>query len=78
MMVNGYLTTIFLTLIPPLWNRIMVPKVLDWDRRYATAEELELAMEANKRSGIKEFMQQDYRELIAAKKSGFEKTAKAA
>ena len=69
MMVNGYLTTIFLTLVPPLWNKIMVPKVLDWDRRYATAEELELAMEANKKSGIKEFMQQDYTDLIRQKKA---------
>ncbi len=69
MMVNGYLTTIFLTLLPPLWNKIMVPKVLDWDRRYATAEELELAMEANKKSGIKEFMQQDYTDLIRQKKA---------
>lgn len=69
MMVNGYLTTIFLTLVPPLWNKIMVPKVLDWDRRYASAEELELAMEANKKSGIKEFMQQDYTDLIRQKKA---------
>ncbi len=69
MMVNGYLTTIFLTLMPPLWNKIMVPKVLEWDRRYATAEELELAMQANKKSGIKEFMQQDYTDLIRQKKA---------
>ena len=75
MMVNGYLTTIFLTLVPPLWNKIMVPKVLEWDRRYATAEELELAMQANKKSGIKEFMQQDYTDLICQKKSSKVKLA---
>lgn len=68
MMVNGYLTTVFLTLIPPVWNKIMVPKVLDWDRRYASAEELELAMQANKKSGIKAFMEQDYSDLIRQKK----------
>ena len=78
MMVNGYLTTIFLTLIPPLWNAIMVPKVLDWDRRFASAEELELAMQANKRSGIKAFMEQDYSDLIRQKKEKSNRTAQAA
>lgn len=55
MMVNGYLTTIFLTLIPPLWNAIMIPKVLEWDRKYASEGELLLAEEANKRSGLNGF-----------------------
>lgn len=77
MMVNGYLTTIFLTLLPPLWNKIMVPKVLDWDQRYASAEELELAMEANRKSGIKAFMQQDYSDLIRQRQQQ-EKTLRAA
>ena len=30
----------------------MTPKVLDWDRDYATAEELGLAAQANLDSGI--------------------------
>jgi len=55
MMVNGYLTTIFLTLIPPVWNAIMIPKVLEWDRKYASEGELILAEEANKRSGLSGF-----------------------
>ncbi len=55
MMVNGYLTTIFLTLIPPIWNAIMIPKVLEWDRKYASEGELILAEEANKRSGLSGF-----------------------
>ena len=52
MMINGYLTTMVVTLIPPLWHRLMTPKVLAWDRDYATAEERELAARANERSGI--------------------------
>ena len=39
MMINGYLTTIVVAMIPPLWHHLMTPKVLAWDRDYATAEE---------------------------------------
>lgn len=53
MMINGYLTTIIIALIPPLWHKLMTPKVLAWDQEYATAEEKRLAAEANARSGIK-------------------------
>lgn len=56
MMVGGYLTTIIVAMIPPLWNKLMTPKVLAWDRDYASAEELKLAREANARSGIQELM----------------------
>ena len=52
MMINGYLTTIVVALIPPLWHALMTPKVLDWDRRYASPDERQLAAEANRRSGI--------------------------
>ncbi|MBK8283716.1 MAG: fatty acid desaturase [Ahniella sp.] len=52
MMVSGYLTTIVLTLVPPLWQALMVPKLRDWDRRFANADERALALEANRRSGI--------------------------
>ena len=52
MMISGYLTTIVIALIPPLWHRLMTPKVLAWDRDYATAEERALAAAANARSGL--------------------------
>ena len=52
MMINGYLTTILVALVPPVWHRLMTPKVLAWDRDYATAEERKLAAAANARSGI--------------------------
>lgn len=52
MMINGYLTTLIVALIPPLWHRLMTPKVLAWDRDYATAEERKMAAHANARSGI--------------------------
>ena len=52
MMVGGYLTTIIVAMIPPLWHRLMTPKVLEWDRKYASDEERLLAAEANRNSGI--------------------------
>ncbi len=57
MMINGYLTTLLVALIPPLWHARMTPKVLAWDRTFATAEERQLAARANARSGIAEFIQ---------------------
>jgi NAD(P)H-flavin reductase/ferredoxin len=58
MMINGYLTTMIVTLIPPLWHRLMTPKVLAWDRDYATPEERELARLANENSRIPALAQQ--------------------
>lgn len=56
MMLSGYLTTIAIALIPPLWNYLMVPKVLHWDRHFASDEERELAAIANAKSGIPALM----------------------
>lgn len=53
MMIGGYLTTIVVAMIPPLWHKLMTPKVLAWDRDYASAEERQLAARANARCGIK-------------------------
>jgi NAD(P)H-flavin reductase/ferredoxin len=55
MMVGGYLTTIVVAMIPPLWHYLMIPKVLAWDRDYANAEERQLAAQANARSGMVAF-----------------------
>ena len=52
MMIGGYLTTIVVALIPPLWHKLMTPKVLAWDRDHAVPEERELAAAANARSGL--------------------------
>jgi len=56
MMVGGYLTTIVVAMIPPLWHKLMTPKVLAWDRDYASATERELARQANRNSRIPEMM----------------------
>lgn len=54
MMISGYLTTIVIAMIPPLWHRLMTPKVLDWDLNFASPEERKLASKANAESGIPE------------------------
>jgi len=53
MMINGYLTTIVLAMVPPLWHRLMVPKLLAWDREHASPRERELAAQANAASGLR-------------------------
>jgi alkane 1-monooxygenase len=55
-MIGGYLTTLVVALIPPLWHYWMTPKVLDWDAHYATEEERLLARAASKKSGKKRFL----------------------
>lgn len=52
MMINGYLTTIVVAMLPPLWHRLMTPKLLAWDRDYASPRERELAAQANAASGL--------------------------
>lgn len=38
-MPSGYLSTILLTLVPPLWFRLMAPRLAHWDAHYASEEE---------------------------------------
>ncbi|MCB9778963.1 MAG: fatty acid desaturase [Alphaproteobacteria bacterium] len=59
MMVDGYLSTMFLTMVPPLWHRLMTPKVLEWDRVHATASEKRMAWAANRASGLAAFQGAD-------------------
>ncbi len=41
-MPHGYLTTIYLCLVPPLWYRVIAPRLRDWDERMATEGEKRL------------------------------------
>lgn len=52
MMIGGYLTTLVVAMVPPLWHRLMTPKVLQWDRDHASEDEQALAALANARSGF--------------------------
>jgi alkane 1-monooxygenase len=57
MMLSGYLTTIVIALVPPLWHHLMTPRVLAWDRDFASDEERVLAAQAGARSGMAAFEQ---------------------
>lgn len=61
MMINGYLTTLVVALIPPLWHHLMTPKVMEWDKKYASPDELELSKIANQKSGIRRLMEANYK-----------------
>ena len=79
MMINGYLTTLLVAMIPPLWHHLMTPKVLAWDRDYANDEERELAALANARSGIPALVRAaSHEEPKNARKTDFSRPSRAA
>lgn len=46
-----FLLCVLLAFVPPLWFAVIKPRLRDWDDRFATAKERELAREANHRAG---------------------------
>lgn len=57
---TGYLGTIILALIPPLYERFMVKQLNHWDEHFATPAEKKLAAQASRKSGIKGFKSADW------------------
>lgn len=55
---KGYITTMFMAMVPPLWFYVTTPLLLKWDREVATEDELKLVKEANRRSGISQLINQ--------------------
>ena len=53
MLPTGYLGTILLALVPPLYKKVMTPLLNHWDETFATPEEKKLAIEASLKSGMK-------------------------
>jgi len=49
----GYLTTIYVCMIPPLWYKVINTKLKEWDEKYASPEELKLLKEYYKKYNIK-------------------------
>lgn len=43
-------------MVPPLWHRLMIPKLKEWDGRYASPEERRLAAVQNAASGLRALM----------------------
>jgi hypothetical protein len=44
---RGYIVSMFMAVVPPLWFRYTTPKLIDWDRRLASPQEREIAKVAN-------------------------------
>ena len=54
MMPHGYLSMLYIAIfLPPLFHKMMAKKLIQWDEKYATDGEKEIARNANKNSGIK-------------------------
>lgn len=53
MLPHGYLTMIVASLVPPLFKRMMTPLLNDWDARYATPKERDMAREQSIHSGMR-------------------------
>jgi alkane 1-monooxygenase len=51
MMISGYVSTIGIALVPPLWFALMKPKLAHWDAHFANQDELDIiAQQCAKRS----------------------------
>jgi len=50
----GYLTMTLVSWIPPLFWKLMIPMLKDWDAKWATADELTIIAEHNRESGVPE------------------------
>lgn len=50
-MPGGLMTAYISTLIPPLWRKMITPKLLEWDKNQADASEYPLIQQANNDSG---------------------------
>ena len=53
MLSGGYMANMILALVPPLWNRLMVPRLKYWDEHLANTEEKEIAKKLNATCKIK-------------------------
>lgn len=52
----GYLVSFILVLFPNVWNKIMIPRYLEWDEKHATLGERKLAAYENLYSGLPELV----------------------
>ena len=52
----GYFKTMAIARSSKHWHKVMVPKLIEWDEKFASPKEKILAMQANEKSGIAELM----------------------
>jgi len=56
----GYLTMTLVSWMPPLFWKLMIPMLREWDARWATPAELALLREHNRESGIAELIDEGH------------------
>ncbi len=61
-----FLLCVMLAFVPPLWFAVIKPRLRDWDARYATARERELARDANREAGWEDWFDEVGRQPRAA------------
>ena len=57
MLPYGYMTMLLIAFAPPLFRRLMVPRLRDWDARHANGPERALARDAGANSGWRELVE---------------------
>ena len=57
MMPYGYITSLLIALVPPIWKKMMVPQLNEWDRIHASQGERIIAQKQNEESGMPALMQ---------------------
>ena len=53
----GYILTMLMAAVPPLWHMVMNRKIIEWDETFASEEEKALAAQANLESGQDELIE---------------------
>ncbi|PCJ15289.1 MAG: hypothetical protein COB04_13485 [Gammaproteobacteria bacterium] len=74
----GYFKTMAIARRKKSWDKLMVPKLIEWDKNYATPEEKLLAMQANEKSGIPELIAHAKQQRQELEKAGLIAGAEAA
>ena len=67
---KGYFASMAMASIPSRWNKVMVPKLIEWDEKYASPKEKVLAMEANEASGIPELIAHAKKQRVELTEAG--------
>jgi alkane 1-monooxygenase len=71
----GYLVSFILVLFPNVWNKIMIPRYLEWDEKHATPAERKLAAYENIYSGLPELVDAGIKYLRELEEQEEEKAA---
>lgn len=67
---KGYFASMAAASIPSQWNKMTIPKLIEWDEKWASPKEKVLAMEANEKSGIPELIEHAKKQRVELIEAG--------